>query len=247
MRTYLVVDDEPKARFLIREQLKMIDPSAEVHEAANVDQAYSKYLEVSPHVVFLDIELPRKSGFELIELLRQGGIMPRIVFVSGFREDSYYLDAIRSNALDSLKKPVQPQELEACLVRMEEQQSMIDYSDRMGQFCETYFMGKRIKIKSVNGIDIIRHDEILYCKADGNYTNIYLNNRMPIHSSLTLSVIQSKLDSGVFFRAHRSTLINLNYLVYINRTPPFCHIMSPQGVIKLEVSKAALVKLVEAV
>jgi two-component system LytT family response regulator len=163
-----------------------------------------------PGLVFLDIEMPDKTGFELLNSLPE--INFDIIFTTAYNQ--YAIKAIRFSALDYLLKPVDLDELKGALARVyrkhlkKEQRENIDMLMNNIRSSQPNF--SRITLSTQDGLVILHIDEIIYCEASGTYTFFYLKNKEKIVVSKTLKEYEDLLKDHHFFRAHNSFLINLN-------------------------------------
>jgi len=243
MNRFLVVDDEDKARALLNKLLLLAEPYCQVVEANSVEQGIARYLEFQPDLVFLDIEMPHKNGFELVHELMLMGESPKVVFVTAFNQ--YAIKAIKASALDYLLKPINENDLKQCINRARLIDNKKKETDKMDDLLNRLSMNKRLKVNTRTGFEIIKQDDILYCEADGNYTNIFLTNQEKLTTATTLGLIEDQLTSDLFFRVSRSILINLDYLKSVNRKDKVCHLQIDDECISLPLSYSRVQKLAE--
>jgi len=243
MNRFLVVDDEDKAREVIGNLLHRIAPSCNVSEANSVEQGVKKYIEFQPDLVFLDIEMPHKNGFELVHELMLMGESPKVVFVTAFNQ--YAIKAIKASALDYLLKPIDENDLKQCIKRAKLITSNDKEEGKLGDLLDRLSINKRLKVNTRTGFEIIKQEDILYCEADGNYTNIFLTNQEKLTTATTLGLIEDQLTSDLFFRVSRSILINLDYLKSVNRKDKVCLLNVNNECISLPLSNSRVQKLAE--
>ncbi|HMN05029.1 MAG TPA: LytTR family DNA-binding domain-containing protein [Flavobacteriales bacterium] len=206
----LVVDDEPGNReylkVLLREHAGEV---VVVGEAGNITEARSALAEQAVHLLFLDVEMPGGSGFDL---LRGLGSWPfDIIFTTAFSR--YAIQAIRFSALDYLLKPVHPEELAAALGRCAAQRSrqwpreelQRQFMANIGQTEE-----KELRLSLFNGDRnyFIPPAEVALCQADGNYTELHLADGRRFLSARTLKEYEDMLEPWGFLRVHRASLVN---------------------------------------
>jgi two-component system, LytTR family, response regulator len=203
--TALIVDDEKLSRenlkTLIGEYCKNIEV---IGEANSVKTANSKIMELEPDVLFLDINMPRQSGFDLLQSLPNKNFM--VVFVTAHNE--YGVQAVKVNAVDYLLKPIDINELKSAENKLLQRRSLKEES----QLHNNYEEYKKIIVNHSQGFSIIDIDNIVRLEASRNYTKIYLNGNTEIISSKNLKEFEDILNSKSFCRVHKSHLINLKYL-----------------------------------
>jgi len=222
----LIVDDEPEARELLKFILQEEDGLSVVGLAGNVDDAVKLLKETRPDLVFLDIQMPDKDGFHFVELVNNSGYKPGIIFVTAF--DNYAIQAIRNSVFDYILKPVRREELVEAIERFRKravQEQNRDLSNLM-EVLKGNGPGK-VKLNTRSGYILIHPSEVVYCKADGNYTHIQLTNGSIEVTTQNLGAIEELLRSGTFFRASRSYLVNLKYLARVDRKTCLCRLEYP--------------------
>ena len=199
----LIVDDERLARKELNTLLQEYDNIEIIGEAANVDEAYEMINELSPDLLFLDIQMPGKTGFELLEMLDE---VPKVIFTTAY--DEFALKAFEVNALDYLLKPIQEERLRDSLTKLPEapaKQKSVETSEKKLGLEDQVFVkdGDRCWFVSLSNIRVF--------ESDGNYIKVYFDNNRPmIHKSL--NALDEKLDTRSFFRASRKHIINLSWV-----------------------------------
>lgn len=171
--------------------------------------------KLNPDLIFLDIEMPEMTGFELLEIL--GSFDGQVIFVSGF--DQYAIKAFEISAVDYLLKPVNKDRLIKAVNKAKENQTNVS-AEQLKVLINNINpreVNKKIAIpsikSSINGYDFIPIDSIMYCIAEGNFTYIHLSNQQkPVLASRALKVIEEWLPKVNFFRPHTSHLINRNFI-----------------------------------
>ena len=187
----LIVDDERLARQELRRLLAAHDEIEIVAEARSGEEALERIQQESPDLVFLDIQMPGLSGFDLLERLDD---LPQIIFTTAY--DEYALKAFEVNALDYLLKPVAPERLAAALrkVRGPVQPRMEQVFVRDGERCW-----------------IVRMQDIFLLESEGNYTRLYFGKERPLIPR-SLTALEQRLDPAAFFRAGRKHIVNLQWI-----------------------------------
>jgi DNA-binding LytR/AlgR family response regulator len=217
----LIVDDEPDARELLKYILQEQDDLVVTGMAANVDEAVEQWKDSSPDLVFLDIQMPGKDGFQFIDAVNELGHEPGIIFVTAF--DNYAIQAIRNSVFDYIMKPVRQEELFQAISRFRKRnnQGQVHGLTDLISALRHQEPGK-MKLNTRSGYSLINPSDILYCKADGNYTHIQLINGNYELTTQNLGSVESLLQHGSFFRVSRSYLVNIKYLSRVDRKTSQC-------------------------
>lgn len=214
-----IVDDERNARDLLRTLLVEIADVNIVGEANSVDEAFRSLLNLPVDLIFLDIQMPRKDGFELVELIKDSKLAIEIIFVTAY--EKYAIKAMRASAFDYLLKPVKKMELENSIKGFKDRKGAQSIDKRI-ELLINLVSQKRIKINDRTGFQMIAPNEIVYCIADSNYSKIFLENEKELTTSLNLGKLENVLNHKSFVRISRSVIININYLVRVDRKNSRC-------------------------
>lgn len=209
----ILIDDEPDARESLRYLLQRYCPDVEiVGEAASAAEGKLLLEKESPNMVFLDVQMPRQSGFDLLEDLSV--INFQVIFVTAFEQ--YAIKAIRFSALDYLLKPVDVDDLQNALqryrLRQEEPTDHRDYQHRIKHFQQADSRFQKLAIPGKGETSFLPLPEILYCEADGSYTKVHQVNGHIHLLSRPLKEIEVMLSEHGFFRVHHSFLVNLEHI-----------------------------------
>lgn len=200
----LIVDDERLAR---KELMKLLEehPSIEVvGEAMNADEAYNMINELNPDLLFLDIQMPDKTGFQLLETLDAA---PLVVFTTAY--DEFALKAFEVNALDYLLKPIQAERLAETVAKLAEKERARGGGGRNGD--KKLGLNDQVFVKDGDRCWFVSLSNVRLFESDGNYIKVYFDNNRPmIHKSL--NALDEKLDERAFFRASRKHIINLSWV-----------------------------------
>ena len=192
----IVIDDERLARKELITLLNQLESVEVVGEAVNVDDAKEKIDQLNPDVIFLDIQMPEKTGFELLEELDN---VPHVIFTTAY--DEYALKAFQVNALDYLLKPIEPKRLEEAITKL---QGKIDGFKKLT-------LDDQVFVKDGDRCWFVRLSNVRLFESDGNYIKVYFDNFKPmIHKSL--NALDERLDEKSFFRASRKHIINLGWV-----------------------------------
>jgi two-component system LytT family response regulator len=217
----LIVDDEPEARELLKFILQEEAGLEVVGMAGDVDDAVKLLEEERPDLVFLDIQMPGKDGFQFIEMVSRGGYEPGIIFVTAF--DNYAIQAIRNSVFDYILKPVRQEELIGAVERYRKR-SARGRSRELSNLIEVLKRNEpgKVKLNTRSGYILIHPPEVVYCKADGNYTHIQMSDGNSEVTTQNLGAMEVLFKSGTFFRVSRSYLVNLKYLARVDRKSNMC-------------------------
>lgn len=216
----IIVDDEKSARDLLR---SLLAEEAWIHilgEAENVDQALPEIMKQKPDVILLDIQMPRKDGFVLVEKLIQHEIRVELIFITAF--EKYAIRAIKASAFDYLLKPVKKRELIGSLEKLADKVSSERIDMRFEDLIKQLGDQRKIKFKNRTGFSMVDPEEILYCQADSNYTVLELDTGKSLVVSMNLGKVEELLPRTGFCRISRSAIINMKYLTHVDRKGMRC-------------------------
>lgn len=207
----IIVDDELKSRESLKKMLAAFCQDVEVLDTCqNVAEAVKAIDEFKPDVVFLDVQMQGETGFDLLSTLDD--IDFEVIFTTAYSE--YALKAIKFSAVDYLLKPIDIDDLQKAVAKVEKKQSP-NVADRLKQLLQNLKGGSSIEnyklaLPTAEGLTFIKTNEILYCKASGNYTEIFMEGGKKHLVSRPLKEYDDLLSDHTFFRIHHSYLINLN-------------------------------------
>lgn len=209
----ILIDDELHCIETLRFELELNCPEVEVIDTASSgNEGITKIQSLKPDLVFLDIEMPRMSGFEMLRQLE--ALNFAVIFVTAY--DQYALQAFRCAATDYLLKPVDSAQLMEAVRRIATRsRSTTDQTQTLEALLYNIREGlksPRIALPSGRGIEFVEAADILYCSAEGNYTNIIMTQNRRYILSKTLKDVELMLSRMDFFRVHASYLINFNFL-----------------------------------
>jgi len=225
----LIIDDERLARKELISLLSNYTKIEIVGEAINADDAQEKIAALNPELLFLDIQMPGKNGFELLESL---DIVPKVIFITAY--DEYALKAFEVSALDYLLKPIRKERLDECIQKIVAD----DIKDKEEAQNQEYKLGlnDRVFVKDGEKCWFVRLSDVRLFESDGNYIKVYFDNVKPmIHKSL--NALDKKLDDRAFFRASRKHIINLSWVDSIESWFNGGLLVKMKGGEKVEVSR----------
>ena len=218
--TVMIIDDDIKSQEVLEHHLRTI-PGIEIMAiASSADEAYRTILEQVSDVIFLDVEMPGKSGFGLVYDLHKLNIHPCIIFQTAF--DKYAIEAIKNAAFDYLLKPVDREEILEALARFRSARHPVHTEEQIDRLRMNPRPPGKVKLKSKKGFILIDPDEIYYCQSDWNYTDIFYGENQKTTLCLTLRKVQELLPEHSFFRISRSIIINLKYLTEVSSRDHSC-------------------------
>lgn len=229
----IIVDDERLARTELRRLLAPFKEIEIIAEAVNAKDAAEKITQLNPDLLFLDIQMPGKNGFELLEDLESA---PEVIFTTAY--DEYALKAFEFNALDYLLKPIEPHRLEDAIKR-------VTAKARTEKFVSTekqYLTAEdQVFVKDGDRCWFVKLSEIRLFESEGNYARLYFNDFKPLILR-TLNSLDDRLDPRTFFRANRKHIVNLKW---IDNIEPWLNgglLVKLKGGQKVEVSRRQSVK-----
>ena len=213
----VIIDDDINLRNSMRGLLTRYAPEIVIiGEADTVENGVKEIIEKKPHVVFLDIQLTKGTGFDILEKITelQGEIKTNIVFVTA--HEKYAIKAFRFSALDFLLKPIDPDELKEVVKKLKKQIAFTSNYSNIKLLLENLSSNtsafERIALSTSNGIHLFEIRDIIRCESKDNYTQFYFKNQKPLLISKTLKEYEDLLSAHGFERIHQSHLINLAYL-----------------------------------
>lgn len=206
----ILIDDEPKARETLDAMLKRYCKNVKIiGTAENVESGIKLLKEKTPDVLFLDIQMPDGTGFNLLQQLEKRDF--DVIFTTAF--DQFAIKAIKFSALDYLLKPIDPEELIDAVDKVINNQK--EKKENLNVLLENVEDGKepdKIVLSTSEGMHIIELQNIIRCQADDYYTLYFLNDGKKIMVSKTLKESEKLLDSSNFIRPHKSHLVNISYI-----------------------------------
>lgn len=209
--TAIIIDDESSSRYALRQKLLAHCHEVEIiAECENGEEGIRAIEEQKPDVVFLDVEMPRMNGFTMLQHLKTRNF--EVIFTTAY--DHYAIRAIRFSALDYLVKPVEVAELKAAITMALEKRAGQQNNSRIETLLHNLLTGKavpgRIALPSMEGLQFVETDDIIYLQADSNYTVLYLEASPNITVTKTLKDFEELLPESVFIRIHHSYIVNKN-------------------------------------
>lgn len=211
----LIVDDEMHGRDQVAYHLGRHEDTQIIAAVASVDEALAVIRRDLPDIIFLDIDMPGKNGFELIREMNGLRPAPAIVFVTAY--DQFAIKAIRASAFDYILKPIARDEFDEMVEKFRRKSSEENISEGLADLLTQMHKPEKLRFNQKGKIVFIDPDEIIYCRADGNYTEIFIDGA---HSEIVTHHLKQVADllTGEFQRLGRSLIINRKYLSRVDRS-----------------------------
>jgi two-component system LytT family response regulator len=212
MKKALIIDDEQRTRELIAKMIESFDMGiVAIPKGENVKSGLEAIREIQPDLVFLDIQMPDGTGFDLLKAIPDKNF--EVIFITAHEE--FAIKAIKFSALDYILKPVDPEELRGALERALE--TMSEHKNEQPQFEALQHniqpnQKRRLVLKTQESVHVVELDHIIRCEADRNYTSFYLTEGKKILVSRTLKDYETLLSGHNFLRVQQSHLVNLNFV-----------------------------------
>jgi two-component system, LytTR family, response regulator len=235
----IIVDDERLARNELKKLLQDFSDIEVIGEAGNVEEGIQKIENLNPELIFLDIQMPGKTGFDLLAELDK---TPMVIFTTAY--DEYALKAFEVNALDYLLKPVEPKRLADAIQKLHMQEER-ENSFASG-FVNRGLLGEsdQVFVKDGERCWFVKLSEIRLFESVGNYAKVFFSTNKPLILK-SLNALEERLDEKVFFRANRKHIVNLRM---IDKIEPYFNgglLLELKGGEKVEVSRRQTVKFKE--
>lgn len=236
MKKVLIIDDEKRTRELIAKMIRSFNTDVEIiTEGENVQSGIKAIDDHNPDIVFLDIQMPDGTGFDVIRSAKNRNF--QVIFITAHEE--YAIKAIKFSALDYLLKPVDPVELKTAL---DKAINMISENKNDKQYDALQFNmlpdeKRRLVLKTHESIHVINLEDIIRCEADRNYTSFFLVGGKKILVSKTLKEYETLLSAHNFLRIQQSHLVNVNYVDRYDKKNGGAVVMKDQSEVPLSPAK----------
>ncbi|MBA2248683.1 MAG: response regulator [Chitinophagaceae bacterium] len=238
MHKAIIIDDERLARNELKKLLQDFPEVEVIGEATNANEGIDKIETLNPDIVFLDIQMPGKTGFDMLSELE---LAPHVIFVTAY--DEYALKAFEVNALDYLMKPVEPKRLADALMKVKQKDEEEEFSGgnvNRSLLCEH----DQVFVKDGERCWFVKLSEVRLFESVGNYAKVFFATNKPLILK-SLNSLEERLDDKVFFRANRKHIVNLRM---IDKIEPYFNgglLLELIGGEKVEVSRRQAVKFKE--
>jgi two-component system LytT family response regulator len=238
----IVIDDERLARNELKKLLIEFPEIEVIAEAANADEGIERIESLNPDLVFLDIQMPGRSGFDMLAELDKA---PHVIFTTAY--DEYALKAFEVNALDYLLKPVEPKRLADAIQKLHQQEEKEVYHNNNNSVSNNRSLlvdDAQVFVKDGERCWFVKLNEIRLFESVGNYAKVYFGHNKPLILK-SLNALEERLDEKTFFRANRKHIVNLRM---IEKIEPYFNgglLLDLKGGEKIEVSRRQTVKFKE--
>lgn len=210
----VIIDDESKARSLLRNVIKRLDDDTyEVFDAEDLSSGVSIIKREQPKLVFLDIEMPNEQGTEILNYFENDEINFEICFSTAYSE--YALRAFEMNALDYILKPIRPKKILEIIQKVRENFNQEGIQEKLQELKKSLNANNfnKIGLPVKDGIRFVELVDIINLIADGMYTKVYIKDEKPILISKPLKFFNHLIEAGnTFYKPHRSHIFNIKYL-----------------------------------
>ncbi len=235
----IIIDDERLARTELKKMLLEFPELEVVDEATNAEEGISKIAKHQPDIIFLDIQMPGKTGFEMLQQLEK---TPQVIFTTAY--DEFALKAFEVNALDYLLKPIEPKRLSDAIHKLTASDQREVRSE--GEFVNNSILSEsdQVFVKDGERCWFVKLSDIRLFESVGNYAKVFFGTNKPLILK-SLNALEERLDEKVFFRANRKHIINLRM---IEKIEPYFNgglLLELKGGEKIEVGRRQTVKFKE--
>ena len=236
----IIIDDERLARAELKKLLLEFPEVEVIDEAANAEEGIAKIESLPPDLVFLDIQMPGKTGFEMLAQLEK---TPQVIFTTAY--DEFALKAFEVNALDYLLKPIEPKRLTDAIQKLQSVEVKENRSET-DEFINTSLLTEldQVFVKDGEKCWFVKLGDIRLFESVGNYAKVFFGTNKPLILK-SLNALEERLDEKVFFRANRKHIVNLRM---IDKIEPYFNgglLLELKGGEKIEVSRRQTVKFKE--
>lgn len=238
----IIIDDERLARTELRKLLQEFPEVEVVDEASNAEEGVQKIESHNPDLIFLDIQMPGKTGFEMLQELDHS---PTVIFTTAY--DDYALKAFEVNALDYLLKPIEPKRLADAVEKVKKTQTSNGAEPGTGiSFTATNILGEhdQVFVKDGERCWFVRLSEVRLFESVGNYAKVFFGANKPLILK-SLNALEERLDPKIFFRANRKHIVNLHMIDKVESYFNGGLLLELKGGEKIEVSRRQTVKFKE--
>ena len=239
MQKALIIDDERLARNELKKLLQDFPEVEVIGEAANANEGIEKIENLSPDLIFLDIQMPGKTGFDMLLELERA---PHVIFTTAY--DEFALKAFEVNALDYLMKPVEPKRLADALYKLQQAEEKEMAASLAGMNRGMLSEHDQVFVKDGERCWFVKLSDVRLFESVGNYAKVFFAANKPLILK-SLNALEDRLDERVFFRANRKHIVNLRM---IDKVEPYFNgglLLDLKGGEKIEVSRRQAVKFKE--
>ena len=234
----ILIDDEPLARSILKEYLQFHPEIKVVHECNDGFEGLKAIMQHQPDLIFLDIQMPKINGFEMLELVEAP---PKIIFTTAF--EAFAIKAFEANAIDYLLKPFSRERFDKSIQKLTDQQVNQPATEKLLETAAASpAQNQRIVVKVNGKIKIIAIDQVHFIEAADDYVKIYAGDESFLKNK-TMTYFEQVLDPSMFIRIHRSYIVSINQVTRIDPYEKETHLALLRSGKKLPVSKTGYAKL----
>jgi two-component system, LytTR family, response regulator len=243
MSKVIIIDDEPLARSVVNEYLQKHPGIEMVQECGDGFEGVKAIQQHQPDLIFLDIQMPKITGFEMLELIEQP---PAVIFTTAY--DEFAIKAFESHAIDYLLKPFSQERFDKAIAKWKEQHADTDNETKTGDLLEAASyspsQSQRIVVKNGSKIKIIPVHDVFYLEAADDYVKIHTAEGYFLKNK-TMNHFENTLDPQLFVRSHRSYIVNVQQITRIDPYEKDSHVAILRSAAKVPVSRNGYGKLKE--
>ncbi len=242
MTKVIIIDDEPLARSILKEYLQKHPQIQLAAECGDGFEGVKAIQQQQPDLIFLDIQMPKINGFEMLELVDNP---PAVIFTTAF--DEYAIKAFEAHAIDYLLKPFDQQRFDKALLKWQEKKTSgteRSTQDLLETASQSPAQSQRIVIKDGTKIKIIPVHDVMYLEAADDYVKIHTKDGYFLKNK-TMSHFEESLDKQQFVRSHRSYIVNVQQITRIDAYEKDSHVAVLRSGVKVPVSRSGYGKLKE--
>ncbi len=240
MSKALIIDDEPLSREIVKAYLRSFPEIEVIQECGDGFEGVKAIQQHTPDLIFLDIQMPKITGFEMLELIEQ---KPAVIFITAY--DSFAIKAFEANAVDYLLKPVAEDRFRTAILKWKSQitpGSPEPMERVLSTMATAGVQQNRIVVKTGSKVKIIPAHDILYLEADDDFVKIYTAEGSFLKNK-TMSFYEQSLDAAQFVRVHRSYMVQINQITKIEPYQKETHLAILRDGKQIPVSKTGYAKL----
>jgi two-component system, LytTR family, response regulator len=240
MSKAIIIDDEPLSREIIKAYLKSFPEIEVMQECGDGFEGVRAIQQHKPDLIFLDIQMPKITGFEMLELVEQ---KPSVIFITAY--DAFAIKAFEANAIDYLLKPVAEERFQTAILKWKSKivpTSPEPVERVLSEMSTTNAQQRRVVVKTGSKVKIIPVHEIIYLEADDDFVKIHTQEGAFLKNK-TMSFYEQSLDAAQFVRVHRSYILHINQIAKIEPYQKETHMAILRDGKQIPVSKTGYVKL----
>ena len=243
MSKIIIIDDEPLARSVVREYLQQHPGLEVITECGDGFEGVKAIQQHQPDLIFLDIQMPKITGFEMLELLDQP---PSVIFTTAF--DEFAIKAFEAHAIDYLLKPFNQERFDKAIAKWADQQATAAPEKKTEELLEAASLSpsqrQRIVVRNGSKIKIISVNDVWYLEAADDYVKIHTTEGYFLKNK-TMSHFEQSLDPAIFVRSHRSYIVNVQQITRIDPYEKDNHVAVLRSGAKVPVSRSGYARLKE--